>query len=86
MLEEFLLGDYPLAMRQEIGEHLKHFAPELDGLPSVMQLMALGVQDIVAKDVVHRPALLSTLEPFRLRAIPCVAAPRGSRPYSPEGT
>jgi hypothetical protein len=43
LLEEFLLGYYPIAMHQEVGEHLKHLAPQLDGLPCVMQLMALGV-------------------------------------------
>jgi hypothetical protein len=55
--EEFLLGDHPVAMRHEVDEHLKDFAPELDGLPNVMQLMALGVKRIVAKDVAHRTPL-----------------------------
>jgi hypothetical protein len=36
VIEEFLLGNHPLAMRQEIGEYLKHLAPELDGLPGGM--------------------------------------------------
>src|SRR6266540_1146410 len=59
--EEFQLGNHPVAMRQEIGEHLKDFAPELDGFPSMMQLLALGIQDIVAKEVAHRSAFLSAL-------------------------
>ena len=29
LLQEFLLGDDPRAMRQQIGEYLKHLAPEL---------------------------------------------------------
>jgi hypothetical protein len=62
VLEELLLGDHPLVMRQEVGEHLKGFAPELHWLPRAMQLMALGVQDIVAKEVPHCPALLFTVE------------------------
>jgi hypothetical protein len=57
-------------MRQKVGEHLKHLAPKLDWLPSVMQLMALGVKHIVAKDVVHRSAALPTLEHFWLRVSP----------------
>ena len=67
MLKEFLLGDHPLAMRQEIGEHLEDFAPEFERLPSVMQLIALGIQDIVAKDVAHHPAFLSALEHILLQ-------------------
>src|SRR5262249_1136883 len=86
VLEEFLLGDHPLAVRQEAGEHLKRLGPELDGLPSVMQLMTLGVKHIVAKDVVHRFAALPTLEPCWPWAIPCVATSSGSRPHSPEAT
>jgi hypothetical protein len=46
-------------MRQEVGEHLKGFAPELDGHPRPMQLSALGVQSIVAKEVTHRPVSLA---------------------------
>ena len=76
MLKEFLLGDHPLAVRQEVGEHLKYFAPELDWLPSVMQLMTLDVKHIVAKDVVHRlaplphfGALLAQSHPMSGRAL-----------------
>ena len=65
VLQEFLLGDHPLAMRQEVGQHLKGLAPQLDRRPGAMQLGALGVQDIVTKAVPHCPALLSTLEPLR---------------------
>ena len=55
MFEEFVLGHHPIAMCQEVGEHLKGFAPQLDGRPRTMQLSALGVQDIVAKEVAHCP-------------------------------
>jgi len=61
VLEEFLLGDHTILMAQEVGEHLKGFPPELDGLPSAMQLMALGVEDIVTKAVAHRPTLPAAL-------------------------
>jgi hypothetical protein len=64
VLKEFLLGDHPLTVRQEVGEHLKDLAPELDGLLSVMQLMTLGVKHIVAKEKVHcssRPPHLGAL-------------------------
>jgi hypothetical protein len=61
VLEEFLLGDHLLAMCQEVGEHLKHLAPELDGLPGVLQLMTLGIKHIVAKHVVHRYSRLPHL-------------------------
>ena len=44
VLEEFLLEDHPIAMRQEMGEHLKHLAPELEWLPRTVQLLALGVR------------------------------------------
>ena len=73
VLEELLLGDYPIAMRQEVDEHLKDFAPELDWLPGVMQLMALGVKHIVAKDVAHR------LPPCRLGAQRTPGHPVGGR-------
>jgi hypothetical protein len=58
VLKDLLLGHHPIMMRQEIGEHLKDFAPQLDRRSRTMQLMAFGVQDIVAKEVPHRLPLL----------------------------
>jgi hypothetical protein len=55
LLEEFLLGDDPVAMRQEVNEHLKHLAPERARHPRVMRLMALRVEHIVGENVEHRP-------------------------------
>src|SRR5881397_3705914 len=49
VLKELLLGDNTVAMLQEVGEHLKDFAPQLERLPSVLELIALGVQDIGVK-------------------------------------
>jgi hypothetical protein len=43
VLEKLLLRDHPFVMRHEVDEHLKHLAPELDGLPSAVQLLALCV-------------------------------------------
>ena len=78
VLEEFLLGNEPLAMRQEIDEHLKHLAPELERLPRAMQLLALRVQDILAKDVAHRPLLLTASEHMLPRTFCRTAAPHRS--------
>jgi hypothetical protein len=36
MLEDLLLEGHPVAMGQEVGEHLKDFAPELNGHSSTM--------------------------------------------------
>jgi hypothetical protein len=67
VLEEFLLGHHPLALRQEVGEHLKDFTPELYRLSSAMQFLALGIKDIVAKDIAHHPTLPAASEPIVLQ-------------------
>src|SRR4029453_10424189 len=71
-------------MHQEVGEHLKDFAPEPDRCPRVLQLLALGIEDIVAKDVTHRPTVLVTLALILPQGIPWAAAPQGSHTPSPE--
>jgi hypothetical protein len=48
-------------MHQQVDEHLKDLAPERDRRSGVIQLTALGVQAIVAKEVTHAPALLLAL-------------------------
>jgi hypothetical protein len=83
--EEFLLGHDPIAMRQEVDEHLKDFTPEFDRLPSLMQLMALGVKHIVAKDVTHRLPLAAS-EPSVPLDLPWAAAPRSSPTPSSQAT
>ena len=60
--EELRLGDDPIAMYQEVDEHLIRLAPDLNGHPSVMQLMALGVKHIIAKAIAHRPTLPAASE------------------------
>src|SRR5262249_14840505 len=62
VLEKFLLGDHTIAMCQEVREYLKDFAPELHQFPSVMQLIALRVQNIVTKGIAHRLSSFPTLE------------------------
>ena len=84
VFEEFVLGHHPIAMRQEVGEHLKGFAPQLDGRPRTMQLSALGVQDIVAKEVAHRPPL--SVEPLQPQDTPWMAAPHRSPAPFPEAS
>jgi hypothetical protein len=63
LLQEFLPGNHALTMRQKVSEHLKDFASQFDGSPCALQLMALGVQGIVAKGVAHCLALLSAAVP-----------------------
>jgi hypothetical protein len=53
MLEQFLLEDYPVRMRQEIGQHLIHLGPQRDGHAAPVQLIALGIEAKVAKDIAH---------------------------------
>jgi hypothetical protein len=73
-------------MHQEVDEHLKHFAPELDGHPRVMQLMPLGVQHIVAKAIAHRPTLLVASEPSIHLDILCAVTSRRSSILSAQPT
>src|SRR5262245_23428032 len=53
MLEQFLLEDYPVIMRQEIGQHLIYLGPQRDGHTVPVQLIALSIEAIVAKDIAH---------------------------------
>jgi hypothetical protein len=80
--EEFLLGDDTIAMAQQVDEHLKDFAPELDQLPSVMQLIPLGVKHIVAKDVAHRHPLAASEPSIHPDILCAVASRRSSTPSS----
>jgi hypothetical protein len=84
LLQEFLLGDDPRAMRQQVGEYLKHLAPELHRCTCVLQLLARRIEDIVTKAVPHRPALsaaraLIKPRPIRGAAIPCGSSTPSSK-------
>jgi hypothetical protein len=47
-------------------------APELDGHPRTLQLSALGVQDVIAKEVAH--CRLLSIKPLQPQDTPCMAA------------
>jgi hypothetical protein len=55
MFEQFLLEDHPVVMRQEISEHLKRLGPQRNHRPGLAQIIAQGIEDIVVKDIEHRP-------------------------------
>jgi hypothetical protein len=57
MFEQFLLEHHPVSMRQEIGQHLIHLGPQRNGHAAPVQLIALGIETIVAKEIAHRPRL-----------------------------
>src|SRR5439155_26747462 len=82
ILQEFLLGDNPLAMCQKVGEHLKRLAPELHRYARVLQLLARRIEDIVTKAVPHRPALIAAAALIKPRAIQGAAVPCGSSTLS----
>jgi len=86
MFEEFVLGHHPTAMCQEVGEHLQGFAPELNGHPRTMQLSALGVQDIVAKEIAHRPVSPLTVEILWPQDTPWMAPPHRLSASFPEAS
>jgi hypothetical protein len=57
MLQQFLLADHPVALRHKVGQHLKHLRRQRDGHPGLVQLIALGIQAIVGKEIAHHPLL-----------------------------
>src|SRR5262245_5576455 len=73
-------------MRQEVDEHLKRLAPELDRRPRVVQLLARGIKHIVAKAAAHRLPLAPSepsVPPYRSWATPPRGAPTPSAPAAP---
>jgi hypothetical protein len=54
MLQEFLLKDDPIPMRQQVREHLKRLGLQRHRLPSLVEFIALGVEEVVTKDIGHR--------------------------------
>jgi hypothetical protein len=53
LLAQLLLGDDPVGMRHQVGEHLEHFAPQARDLPSAAEHRALCVEGTFSKDVDH---------------------------------
>jgi hypothetical protein len=51
--DQLLLRDRTLAMDEQINEEAEHFRPQPDGLAGPGQDVALGIEDTVAKDIVH---------------------------------
>lgn len=58
VLEQFGLGHDTVTVGEEVGQDLKRFGAEMEPGSSAVQLIALGIQDVVVKDVAHRPVLL----------------------------
>jgi hypothetical protein len=57
LLQQLLLGDEALTMRDEVGQYIEDLGPELDQGPGPPQLIAVDVEAIVAKSIIHRPFL-----------------------------
>jgi hypothetical protein len=53
ILQQFLLENDPVPMRQQVREDLKRLGLQRHGFPGMMALIALGVEAVVAKDVAH---------------------------------
>jgi len=53
--QQFVTGDYPVALLDEIGQHLKDFGPEREVRPIPVELMALRIKRIIAKPIWHCP-------------------------------
>jgi hypothetical protein len=61
ILQQFLLEDDPVPMRQQVREYLKRLGLQRHGFPGMMELIALGVEAVVAKDVAHHHTFSSIL-------------------------
>jgi hypothetical protein len=57
LFEEFLFEDHPITMREEVDEHLKDLGPQRDRLPGSGELIALSIEEVVAKSIPHRHSL-----------------------------
>jgi hypothetical protein len=53
VLTQFLSADDVVAMGQEIGQQVEHLGAQGDECPSTAQLVAPGVEGIVAERVTH---------------------------------
>ena len=66
VLNQFILGDDAITMRNEVGEHIENLRPKWAGLPAVTEFVQVRVQCIVTKDIDHGPLLA----PRRERILP----------------
>jgi hypothetical protein len=57
LFEEGLFRDYMIVVLNEVGQQIEHLRFNLDGLPPIAELIAIGVELIITKDVDH-PHLL----------------------------
>ena len=53
LCQHFVAGDHPVALLDEIHQHLKDLAPQRDAHTTPAQFVALRVKRTVAKDIVH---------------------------------
>ena len=49
VLNQFILGDDAITMRNEVGEHIENLGPKWAGLPAVTEFVQARVQCIVTK-------------------------------------
>jgi hypothetical protein len=57
LFEEGLFRDYMIVVLNEVGQQIEHLRFNLDGLSPIAELIAIGVELIITKDVDH-PRLL----------------------------
>jgi hypothetical protein len=54
LLEQFVFGYYPVTVRQQIGQDVAFLGPQRYRHAGPLQLIALGVKEIVTETVAHR--------------------------------
>src|SRR4029453_17286580 len=57
VLNQFILGDDAITMRNEVDKHIENLGPKWAGSPAVMEFVQVCVQRIVTKDINHGPLL-----------------------------
>jgi hypothetical protein len=58
VLQEFLLQDHPVAVQKKVGQGIEYSGLKLKRAPPTAQLVEMGVELAVAKDINHRLILL----------------------------
>jgi hypothetical protein len=66
VLNQLILGDDAIAMRNEVGKHIENLGPKWAGSLSVTESVQVCVQCIVTEDIDHGPLLA----PRRERILP----------------
>ena len=57
-LQQLLFAHHPVMLRDEVGQHLEHFGAQRDQDPGVVQLIALRIEVVCAKNIVHEAPFL----------------------------